>query len=103
MRTRDQSPSRRLSLQPSLFASPEDERKLLCQLLPKLHIPEEIPDIRAKSLLWLISSLKVVRVDASYAAPDALAYGSRLFAPARRADLSPTPCPRMLSTASRRR
>lgn len=38
----------------------EDERKLLCQLLPKLYIPEEIADLKVKSLLWLVASLKVV-------------------------------------------
>lgn len=43
-----------------LSPAAEDERKLLCQLLPKLYIPEEIADLQVKSLLWLIASLKVV-------------------------------------------
>ena len=39
----------------------EDERKLLCQLLPKLYIPDEIDDLKIKGLLTLITSLKLVR------------------------------------------
>jgi condensin complex subunit 3 len=45
----------------SPLARAEDERKLLCQLLPKLYIPDEIVDVKVKSLLWLVSSLKLVR------------------------------------------
>lgn len=40
--------------------STEDERKLLCQLLPKLYIPDEIDDLKIKCLLVLIESLKLV-------------------------------------------
>jgi condensin complex subunit 3 len=48
------------ALTASSLLTAEDERKLLCQLLPKLYIPEEIADLKVKSLLWLVASLKVV-------------------------------------------
>lgn len=39
----------------------EDERKLLCQLVPKLFISEDMSDLKIKSILLLIASLKLVR------------------------------------------
>ncbi|GAA5963743.1 hypothetical protein JCM3765_006835 [Sporobolomyces pararoseus] len=43
----------------ALYKSEEkDERKLWCQLLPKLHIPEESDDLKIKALTVLISELK---------------------------------------------
>jgi condensin complex subunit 3 len=44
-----------------LFYRAEDARKLWCQLLPKLYIPEEADDYSIKALLELISALKDVR------------------------------------------
>jgi len=38
----------------------EDERKLWCQLLPKLHISEESDDLEIKALTLPISELKEV-------------------------------------------
>ena len=43
------------------FVLAEDDRKLLCQLLGKLYIPEETSDLALHSLLLLIDSLKEVR------------------------------------------
>ncbi|GAA5893397.1 hypothetical protein JCM5296_004865 [Sporobolomyces johnsonii] len=43
----------------ALYKSEEkDERKLYCQLLPKLYIPDEADDLKIKALLLLISELK---------------------------------------------
>ncbi|SGY69030.1 BQ5605_C004g02943 [Microbotryum silenes-dioicae] len=39
----------------------KDERKLLCQLLPKLYIPLEAPGLKVKALLWLIKATKSKR------------------------------------------
>lgn len=41
----------------------EDDRKLLCQLLSKLTIPDETPELKVKALLVLTDSLKTVRMD----------------------------------------
>lgn len=41
--------------------STEDERKLWCQLLPKLHIPEESDELKVKALTVLVAELKEVR------------------------------------------
>ena len=38
----------------------EDERKLWCQLLPKLHVSEESDDLKIKALTLLIAELKEV-------------------------------------------
>lgn len=50
--------------------SAEDERKLLCQLLPKLYIPDEIDDLKVKGLLTLITSLKLVRPSSFFASQE---------------------------------
>lgn len=39
----------------------EDERKLLCQLLPKLYIPEQVEDSKLRVMIYLIESLRTVR------------------------------------------
>ncbi|KAI5479984.1 condensin complex subunit 3 [Pseudohyphozyma bogoriensis] len=50
----------------------KDERKLLCQLLPKLYIPDEIDELKIKSLLTLIASLKLNRPLADTVSKNAL-------------------------------
>ena len=57
----------------SLFlAHAEDERKLLCQLLPKLYITEEADDFKAKALLVLIGAIKQHRPLADAVSKNAL-------------------------------
>lgn len=42
------------------FARTEEPRKLWCQLLPKLYIPEETDDAKVRALLVLVEALKEV-------------------------------------------
>ncbi|SCV72496.1 BQ2448_4033 [Microbotryum intermedium] len=50
----------------------KDERKLLCQLLPKLYIPVEAPGCKVKALLWLIKATKSKRPLADTVSKNAL-------------------------------
>ena len=43
-----------------MLAHTEEPRKLWCQLLPKLYIPEETDDAKVRALLVLIEALKEV-------------------------------------------
>ncbi|GAA5925051.1 condensin subunit YCG1 [Sporobolomyces koalae] len=48
-----------ITMTQALYKSEDkDERKLWCQLLPKLYIPEELDDLKIKALTLLISELK---------------------------------------------
>lgn len=44
----------------------EDDKKALCQLLGKLHIPDEVDDDKIRTLKLLMTTLRAVRSSVDY-------------------------------------
>ena len=62
----DSKPSQpHLAQRQVLTASSEEDKKALCQMLSKLHMPDEVDDDKVRTLKLLVSNLRSVRFSPS--------------------------------------